>query len=177
MKKVFLRACLFLLASIFLFENAGFITHELALAMGLAFLAALVISYIPLKTEGASASGVALGIVLMVVAVAAMPGEFLRPGALALFLLGTSLLVRGFNGEAPELPLFSVTAAGYGIYMFLYRSDVHVWRWVKSISFGFSRLVAALTTSLPGTKALLGPALIGAGVIVTFALLFIITGM
>ncbi|NQT20127.1 MAG: hypothetical protein HQ592_10515 [Planctomycetes bacterium] len=174
MKRVFFRTCLFLLASIFLFENAGFITHELALAAGLVFLAALVISYLPLKTERASVPGIALGVILMIVAVAAMPGEFLRPGALALFLLGTSLLVRGFNGEAPELPLFSVTAAGYGLYMFLSRADVHVWRWVKSLSFAFSNLVAALTAALPGTKALLGPAFIGAGVIVTFALLFIV---
>jgi len=176
MKKIFGRTCLFLLASTFLFENAGFFTHELNLAVGLIFLAALVISYLPFKIERTSAFSIVAGIVLMVVAVAVMPGEFLRPGALALFLPALALTLNGFGRHTPELPLFAVTAAGYGLYMFLYRADPHVWSWVRAISFGFSRVVAWLTSWLPGVKARLGPSLLGVGTIVTFALLFIVAG-
>jgi len=174
MKKTLGRTCLFLLASTFLFENAGFLTHELNLAAGLIFLAALALSYLPFKIEKTALYEIIPGIVLMIVAVAVMPGEFLRPGALALFLLGLGLLLRGFGRRTPELPIFAVTAAGYGLYMFLYRTDPHVWAWARGVSFAFSRAVACLTAWLPGVKAQLGPTFLGAGTIVTFALLFIV---
>jgi len=125
--KLFRKSCLFLLSALFLFNNAGFVPRELSLAAGLAFLAALCAVYLPLKTEKRNTVQAAAGIALMLAAVALMPlNEFVHPGAFALFLLAFWLLLKGLGRQAPELQLFSLTAAGYGIYLLLYRSNVHV---------------------------------------------------
>ena len=146
MRKTFGKTCLFLLASTFLFENSGFLTHELNLALGLVFLAALTISYFPIKAEKKSLKAILGGAALMAVAVAVMPAsEFMRPGSLALFVLGLGLLLKGLEREAPELQLFSLVAAGYAALSLLYRADTQVWALVKQGCLGFSSIVATLT--------------------------------
>jgi len=179
-RKIFGKTCLFLLAATFLFENAGFLTHELSIAIGIIFLTAFTASYFcvagatPVKVEKKSADLIVRGIVLMVLGVAVIPvSEFLRPAGVAVFALGLGLLLKGLGQEAPELPLFALTAAGYGVFNVFYRANPHVWSVVNAACFGFSKLVAAVTGWLPGPKALLGPAFLGAGTIVTFALFFI----
>jgi len=173
MKNIFARTCLFALASAFLFENAGFLTHQLNLAIGMAFLVALAVSYFPVKSQHRNPLPMAVGIALMVVGVAVMPGKYIRPGALALVLVGLSMLLQGCGTMAAELPLFAITAAGYGLYAFLYAADPNIWSLVTDISFGFSRFASWLTSWLPGQKILAGPTFLGVGTIVTFGLLFI----
>jgi len=178
-RKIFGKTCLFLLAATFLFENAGFLTHELSIAAGIIFLTALTVSYFPVKrgtpAEKMPADLIVRGIVLMAIGVAVVPvSEFLRPAGVSIFALGLGLLMKGLGQEAPELGLFAITAAGYGVFNVFYRVSPHVWSVVNGACFGFSRLVAAVTDWLPGPKALLGPAFLGAGTIVTFALFFIV---
>jgi len=180
-RKIFGKTCLFLLAVTFLFENSGFLTHELSIAVGIIFLTAFTVSYFcvagatPVKVGSKSADLIIRGIVLMVLGVAVVPvSEFLRPAGVAVFALGLGLLLKGLGQEASELPLFALTAAGYGVFNVFYRVDPHVWSVVNGACFGFSRLVAAVTGWLPGPKALLGPAFLGAGTIVTFGLFFIL---
>ena len=175
MKRIFARAILFLLAILFLFGNAAFLTHELNLAVTLGLLAALVISYLPLKVEKPDWRRIVPGVALMAAAVAIMPmSEFLRGGGLALFMLALAMLLKGLGREAPELPLFSLTAGAYGVYDFVYRTSPPIWAFVKAVSIGFSKFAGWLASALPGPKAVLGPAFMGTGIIVTFALFLIL---
>jgi len=176
MKRIFARTCLFAIGSAFLFENAGFLTHELNLAIGLLFLIALAASYFPVGQGPRNMVPVALGIIVILVGVAVLPDKYIRPGAVALVLVGLSMLLRGMGRGAPELPLFAVTAAGYGLYAFFYAADANVWSLVNDLSFGFSRLSAWLTSWLPGEKVLAGPTFLGVGTIVVFGLMFIVGG-
>ena len=175
MRKTFGRTCLFFLACTFLSETNGFFTHGLNLAIGLAFMAALAITYFPLARGRMNLLEIVGGAALMAAAVAAMPvSEHVRVGALALFVLGLWLLTKGLGRPAAELPLFAAAAGAYAVYAFLFAADAKFAALVTSACFGFSHAIGAITAWLPGPKAMLGPAFLGAGTIAAFMLFFIV---
>jgi len=141
---LFQKVALLILATAFLSEIAGFLTHQLNLALGAVLLLWLAITYLPLRKVALRSHRLWLGLAILISAFASLrvqPG--LRPLLVSLFLLGLYQVLSSGDETARELKGMAVGTFSFGLFLIFEKHSPIVWSAIQSFSVWFSRVIGA----------------------------------
>lgn len=139
----FWRIVLVILATAFLSEIAGFLTHQLNLALGALLLIWVSITYLPLRKINIRSYQFWLGLAILVAAFISLRiQQTLRPMVVSAYLLGLHMLVSSKEKTALELKSMAIGVFSFGLVLVFEKHSPFVWSTIQSFSYGFSRFVA-----------------------------------
>jgi hypothetical protein len=143
----FWKIAIFLLASSFLAENMGFLTHQMNLAIGLAWLVFFVLLYFrPIAFKKIDRRTAAIGLLIIIVAIVLLRGELVvRMSGLCVFLFGFDVLLRSLGRQERELPVLLVALIGFTLFMAVYQYTPFLWYPMNGFSLAISKMVSFFT--------------------------------
>lgn len=137
------RIVLVILATAFLSEIAGFLTHQLNLALGTLLLLWVSITYVPMQKINIRSYQFWLGLATSVAAIVSLRIQpTLRPMVVCAHLLGLYVLLSSGYRVAPELKSMAIGVFSFGLVLVFEKHSPFVWSTIQSVSYGFSRFVA-----------------------------------
>ena len=139
----FWRIVLVILATAFLSEIAGFLTHQLNLALGALFLIWVSITYLALRKINIRSHQFWLGLAILITAFISLRiQQTLRPMVVSAYLLGLHMLVSSKEKTALELKSMAIGVFSFGLVLVFEKHSPFVWSTIQAFSYGFSRVVA-----------------------------------
>jgi len=137
------RIVLLIFATAFLSEIAGFLTHQLNLALGALLLIWVSITYLPLRKINIRSHQFWLGLAIGVAAIISLRIQpTLRPMVVSAHLLGLYVLFLSGDKVVPELKSMAIGVFSFGLVLVFEKHSPFVWSIIQSFSYGFSRFVA-----------------------------------
>lgn len=176
---IFWKIAVFLLSASFLAESMGFLTHQMNLAVGIAWLVPFVLLYLslspiafkkPIEFKKIDRWAAVIGLVIVVVAIVLWRGDLLvRMSGLCVFLFGFDLILRSLGRQKRELPVLLVALLGFTLFIAVYQYTPFLWYGMNGLSLSISKMVSFFT----GRDVLLGTTFAGLWSTVLFAWFFI----
>jgi len=140
----FQKVALLTFSTAFLSETAGFLTHQLNLAIGAALLIWFAVLYLPFRKPAVRSYRLWVGLAIIITAFVSLRVQpSLRPLLVSLFLLGLYQVLSSADETAHELRSMAVGAFCFGLFLIFEKHSPLVWSAVQSFSRSFSGIIAA----------------------------------
>ncbi|MFQ5905226.1 MAG: hypothetical protein ACE5JA_01505, partial [bacterium] len=142
--RIFQKTALLVVAIAFLSEIAGFLTHQLNLALGAALLAWFALTYLPQRKLAPRSYRLWLGLAIMITAFLSLRVQScLRPLLVSLFLLGMYHVLSSTDETPRELKSIALGTFCFGLLLVFEKHSPLVWSAIQSFSVWFSGLIGA----------------------------------